>query len=556
MSTFSYRDVRLALGNHWIGPVYTLKECEQGTFHRQGANVILDQPLAGIDEFMRVRIEARAGKQTFSINGREISSRPHGPASDPWLAIVSPWYGSGIVNNLRITGSPEIPAEIDLLGDPDLPGWLSYFDELDGGAESGWRIKADEAQSRNVLVGRFDEELRGSHQESLLRYCRPMLEDGAIEFEFFYDEGNTAVYPALGRCCFLFDSKQAGIHWLTDGKFDRTGLDPANFSLSPVVPSIPFIENGWNQLRLTLQGDTVEMALNGTSILTRKLERENLRTFGLFHYSDRTEARVRNLRWRGEWPKKLPAPPEQELADYSLEEELADGPALPIVFEHDFSEGLPANKVWGGGREGWHFHKQELPQGVRLSNRGGNDPHNTLSFPIRVEGDFDIRLEYEDLQSTIVRGGIGSVQLELIFEDNLETNFQLYRKHLHHKNGEHKQVVSVGVFQQFPDHTQNSWPERYVEESNAGTMRYVRRGDQIFLLHAAKGSPHFRLLYRQKVTMAPIRFGGVKAIVKSPGDREVSVIWKHITVRRTCDEVRRARHRDGRDARQATGGTA
>src|SRR5690606_21616671 len=131
-------------------------------------------------------------------------------------------------------------------------------------------------------------------------YCRPMLEDGVIEYEFFHEEGTTAVYPALGRCCFLFDSKQVGIHWLTDGKFDRTGLDPANFSPSKDVPSIPLINRDWNLLRLTLKGDTLEIALNGTSILTRKLEAENLRTFGLFHYSDRTEARVRNLRWRGE----------------------------------------------------------------------------------------------------------------------------------------------------------------------------------------------------------------------------------------------------------------
>jgi hypothetical protein len=527
LSTFSYRDVRLALANHWIGPVYTLKECEQGTFHRQGKNVVLNPPLPGIDDFMRVRIEARGGRQTFFINGREISSRPHGPASDPWLAIVSPWYGSGIVKDLRITGSPEIPAEIDLLGDADLPGWVDYFDDSDG----NWRMEANAAQSTKVLVGRFDAELRGSHQESLLRYCRPMLEDGVIEFEFFHDEGTSAVYPALGRCCFLFDRERAGIHWLADGKFDRTGIDPANFFPDQAAASVPLIDNDWNQLRLTLKGDTVEIALNGTSILTRQLERENLRTFGLFHYSDRSEARVRNLRWRGEWPKQLPALSEQELADFSVEEKLADGPELPVVFEHDFSLGLPPNKIWGGGREGWHFHKQELPQGVRISKRGGWYSHHTLSFPIRVEGDFDVRLEYEDLQTVAAPGGEADVQLGLIFEDELETDFRLCRKHQHHKNGEHKQVVSVSLFQQLPNRTENKWPTRYVEESDAGTMRYVRRGDQLFLLHAAKGSPHFRLVHRHEVTTAAIRFGGIKAIAESHLDSEASVIWKRFSVR-------------------------
>ena len=179
LSTFGYRDVRMGLGNHWIGPVATLNACEQGTFRQQQKNVLLDPPLPGIDEFMRVRIASRAGRQTFLINGREISSRPHGPASDPWLAIVSPWYGSGIVKDLRITGTPEIPAEIDLLADPDLPGWLTYFDKPDG----GWRMETNQPQSTNLLVERRDEALDGSHRESLLRYCRPMLEDGVIEYE-------------------------------------------------------------------------------------------------------------------------------------------------------------------------------------------------------------------------------------------------------------------------------------------------------------------------------------------------------------------------------------
>ena len=304
-----------------------------------------------------------------------------------------------------------------------------------------------------------------------------------------------------------------------------------NFSPSQAVPSIPLIDNHWNRLRLMLKGDTVEIALNGTSILTRKLEPENLRTFGLFHFADRTEARVRNLRWRGEWPKKLPAPRKQELADFHLEDELAHGPELQTVFEHDFSKGLPANKVWGGGGEGWHFHTKELAQGVQISKQGGWYSHHTLSFPIRVTGDFNIRLEYEDFQSTVAPGGEGDVQLELIFEDEVHADFRLCRKHQHHKNGDHKQIVSVSLFQQLPTHTQNKWPKRFVEESNKGMLRYVRRGDQIFLLHAAQGSPHFRLLYRRQATTAPIRFGGIKAIVESHLDSEVSVVWKQITVR-------------------------
>lgn len=535
LSTFSYRDVRLGLGNYWIGPVFSLDECEQGTFHRQTENVVLDQPLLEMNEFMRVRIEARAGKQSFFINGREISCRPYGPSSDPWVSIISPWYSSSVVENLRITGSPEIPAEIDLLLDPELPGWLPYFHESEAGTTCGWQIESDESSSNNILIGRVNEELHGSHQESLLRYCRPMLEDGVIEYEFYYEEGRSSVYPALGRCCFLFDRSRAGIHWLTDGKFDRTGEHPANFTEIATIRAesnpLPLIPNDWNRTRLTLRGNTVAIALNGKTILKWELNSENLKAFGLFHYSDRTESRVRKLHWRGEWPQELPQPHEQELADYSLEDELADGPELPVVFEHDFSTGLPSNKIWGGGREGWHFHKQELPTGVRISKRGGWYSHHTLSFPIQVEGDFDITLAYDDLQSDVFPGGEGDIQLEVIFDDDILSDFRLYRKHHHRKNDKHEQIVEVGLFQQMENNEHRDWPNHYTEESNAGTMRIVRRGDQLFLLHAIHGSPHYRLVHRRQVTTAPIRFGGVKAIVETHLDTEVSVIWKQLTVR-------------------------
>src|SRR5690606_22899710 len=173
--------------------------------------------------------------------------------------------------------------------------------------------------------------------------------------------------------------------------------------------------------------------------------------------SDQTVARVRNLRWRGEWPRQLPPPREQELADHSLQDELADGPVLPLVFEHDFSEGLPTNRIWGGGREGWHFRMQELPEGVRIANPGGWYAQQTLSLPLQVEGDFDIAVEYEDLQSMVAPGGEGHIQLEVIFADSVETDFRLYRKHHHRQNGRHDQVVSVGLLPQPEKHTHRAW---------------------------------------------------------------------------------------------------
>src|SRR5690606_36984924 len=102
---------------------------------------------------------------------------------------------------------------------------------------------------------------------------------GTIEYEFFSKEDEYGIFPALDRCCFLFDSKGAGIHWLTDAEFDRTGLDPANFTPSEESKEIPLKDNDWNRVQLTVVRDEARVVLNGETILARTLEPENLRTF-------------------------------------------------------------------------------------------------------------------------------------------------------------------------------------------------------------------------------------------------------------------------------------
>jgi len=44
-----------------------------------------------------------------------------------------------------------------------------------------------------------------------------------------------------------------------------------------------------------------------------------MRNFGLFHYADQTEARVRGVTYRGDWPRELPSVEEQQLAVESVE---------------------------------------------------------------------------------------------------------------------------------------------------------------------------------------------------------------------------------------------
>ncbi len=55
-----------------------------------------------------------------------------------------------------------------------------------------------------------------------------------------------------------------------------------------------------------IKGDRVTLELNGQPIYERTLEPENRRAFGLFHFADATQARVRNVTYEGDWPRLLP----------------------------------------------------------------------------------------------------------------------------------------------------------------------------------------------------------------------------------------------------------
>ena len=69
---------------------------------------------------------------------------------------------------------------------------------------------------------------------------------------------------------------------------------------------MPAAAAAWNRVRLAVAGDGVTVALNGTPVYERPIEPTNQRLFGLFHYTDRTEARVRGMTLTGDWPKQLP----------------------------------------------------------------------------------------------------------------------------------------------------------------------------------------------------------------------------------------------------------
>jgi hypothetical protein len=101
------------------------------------------------------------------------------------------------------------------------------------------------------------------------------------------------------------------LHWLTDGPNDKSGVAVDNIKEEPACrrgpDKLPMKEKAWNKVRLLVVGDTIKVSLNGVEVYERAIESTNQRMFGLFHYTDRTEARIRLMTYMGNWPKTLPA---------------------------------------------------------------------------------------------------------------------------------------------------------------------------------------------------------------------------------------------------------
>jgi hypothetical protein len=530
LTTFGYKDIHLGYGNFWAGPGYDLKGCLVGEFRGDFPVVPINPKLAEPGDEMRVRLEVKNGVRTTSVNGRKVYQKQQPAGGDPWLAIHSAWYANGTVRNLAIKGSANVPTEIDLAATADLPGWLPYFDESAAHAAADWR---GEPIGAPVLRG-LRNEYAGTNCESLLRYHRPMLEDGVIEYEFFYSNSVTQrfdVHPALDRLVFVLSPTGVRTHSVTDGRFDTTGLSPANITDEPEQrrgpESLPLNNEAWNRLRLKLSDDRIDLYLNDQMICSRMLQPTNQRTFGLFHYADRTESQVRNIRWRGSWRRRLPDVADQELVEDPVHRLVADGAALPLVLDHTFADGLPADrfKIFHG----------ELGQGIVeqsagvLVTRPGTDGTSKFSFgpDLVLEGDFEVTATFDDLKMTVAKGGNCNCHLLLEIGDAAKSSGRLFCKN----QSQQDQALFSSIFKTVDGQRQYLFPKYSYEKSTAGQLRLLRRGNQLHYMYAAGETDSFRIVDTQEVGTEPTLPKKIELVVETEKQGMTSAIWKRLMIR-------------------------
>lgn len=279
---------------------------------RAGVQTPLTEKVPNWGDKVDCKLIVKDGEYSVMAGDTEIFSQRLSPMSDPWLAIqsASPQAEGGI-ENVRIVGTPTVPEVLNLSDAPSLSSWRAdfYGETLEDNKTANW------FKDNNEIIGKQFESAPNSNRESLLAYHRPLLEDGEIEYEFYYESGKTLVHPAIGRSAFLLNEEGVRLHQLTDGAFERNGLTPDNESpLSGASKQFKLASGDWNRVKISLAGDTVTIRLAGETIGQHKLKPEEQRHFGLFRYSDATAARVRNMTYRGNWAKEIPAVGKQELA--------------------------------------------------------------------------------------------------------------------------------------------------------------------------------------------------------------------------------------------------
>ncbi len=305
LSSTPGRKIRVIYGGVGLAPGNDLKTLERYQLGRSSPDLVLNPPLAKLGDWYPFRLVSKGGRITAFMNGRSVYDVAIPAEGDPWLALLCQGSETGAARGIKITGSPRIPEKLKLSALPDLTGWLANEFGAVNPDDLAWDQRGEE------LSAKVQENLGSIKQESVLRYHRPMLEDGRIEYEFYFDPGKVMVHPAIDRLVFLIEREGVKIHRLTDGAHERSGLSPENLCDEPEnrrgSGPLPLKPQAWNHLVLRLEGDKVTIELNGQPVFERRLEPENQRTFGFFHYADETQVRARNVTYQGNWPKALPA---------------------------------------------------------------------------------------------------------------------------------------------------------------------------------------------------------------------------------------------------------
>jgi hypothetical protein len=515
------------------------------------------------------KIVVRDGHYTSYVNGQPLHEADLPVQPDPWLAVLGlAGHSSRYARNIVITGQPEIPSELDLLAAGDLKGWMTdYYGNALSQSPFVWTaqdgvLMTNQTPIRNEVPGRLKVE-------NIIRYHRPMLEDGEISYEFFYDaetkltvddpnrrefvngvmrnaqhtvKGQSLVHPALDRMVCLIEPDGVKIHWLTDGRFDRTGLvpgnaevagalrDPAAAARSDAATKLALKDFDWNAIKFAVKGDTLTITLNGQPVFSHPIEPTNLRHFGLFHYANESSVRVRNIRYRGDWPKVLPPVDQQELAAGPDRLAVTPDSELPETAKFDFtgSKFEAADFAYHGDPKNAAKHIRPTGDGLRFDLPAGETKARWVGVhpKLKLLGDFSVTIEYAGLKTTPAKESWGTgLSFKIQFDKSYETGFEARDAY---------GSKAMRAMWRLPTPLNEYHDESLPGFAESGRICLQRRGPVLYYFITENGSKDFRLLAQRPIGTKDVnainiqadasdQAGGTEFILKSLSIRAAKI---------------------------------
>lgn len=540
-SAGTWQNTHLIIGGFWAG-AGNQQRYMRGTLDNPSYTYVPFRTLmTKFRSTMRYRVVVRDREVDFYGNGRfleKVRLRAH---HDPWVAFGRLTKNSIRISNVRITGEPKIPDQISLSISNDLMGWIDYHNESIGSRVRGTRnLRHSNAHESGGIVSTppLTDLENAVHQERLTYYHRPMFEDGTIEYEFQYKKQRRHTHPALGRTVFLLQPDGVAVHEVTNGPFDRSALAPDNILIEPQhrrgPERLPLRADDSNQLRMTVSGDTIDLYLNDVHVFQRPIEPDNQRQFGLFHYADRSQVDVRNVVWRGHWPKELPSISEQELPGDETEFLNERLPQMTARFTHTFDNYNPDDVAFSTPST---LPNEVIPgpAGLVVTRRGPAKAYESsiVEAELGASGDFDIRMSFDAFETDLdENNGSANVYLQVAIDDAAQTELNMRRRHSLQRTGnEHSHRAYGDYAQRRSTGTRRDGVAYLPTEATSGTIRIARRGNMAYSMWAEGDSDDFRIVSTQEVGTADTKPGGIRLRLLTYGNSGLSVRFKKLDVR-------------------------
>ena len=462
------------------------------------------------------------GKCRLYVDGQLVHQRDVVSDGFPWLTLRHHHSNLGRLRDIRISGNPQIPSELQL-DQESLAGWIPYYNFSVSSGSCVWKYVAGE-----IVAPRNSNRPPGSGAEDLLYYQRPLLDGDSISYDFYYRPGTTAVHPALGHVAFLFDPDGIELHPITDGYFDQTYSDRSERQAVPQqgspTPGDVLQPNAWNRVELVTNQGMVQISLNGKRLLSQPIAKNSERHFGLFYFADRSNVRVKNVVLQGSWPTEIPALADQPLASPIVRDLESTRSQMQASFQHDFvTQGVPEKYFQYTGANTASHQLGERGATIEVSSPP-DWKQAGLGVKVRMSGDFDVEAEFDSLNVE----GDGNGRALLTVPLALPNKYELRASRNSFVNG--KQTISAALqWRRETDSVQMNQFKTATWVPTSGTLRVARRGSTAHMLIKNSEGEQYRYVGSYQCPQVPTFQPRLTAV--SQKSKTASVTWRNVKLR-------------------------